>query len=431
MATLPTAQYWIRTDGNDANGGGYDSGISGAATNYCDQASPQATFTLLTLLTGTLTDTGSLGLFTAAMIGNAVNVPGQGYYWITARTNGNVVTVTPGTGATTSFTTQPGKVGGAFRNPYALANNGQTPATATPLVAGNTLNIRGSGSGSVGSPDYTQTSQASYPNGNTTDGYVSWTAYNATPYIKGDGLWFYNTNYHRMTGLYVTASSNTNGTLFLLNGELVLVNCTLDANNQSVSGVTTSGSTGLTLIGCDLLGSGSSSGSGVVTGDFGTSLKNCKVHGWGAWGIRETTNVASRTSNCAIYLNVSGGIQLDTIGGLASIVDGCTIDSNTGDGIEVTAIPTAVCILNNNITANGGYGINLSSGTTVRNDAGRLFIDYNNFGSGGTVNTSGAYHNISAGAHDLNVDPGYANAGAGQFTPSNAALIATAPITFA
>jgi hypothetical protein len=434
VATNASAQWWVRTDGADTNGGGYDAGISGAGTNYCDQAAAQASWTselTLTVTTNVLADTSAK--FTAAMVGNAVNVPGKGYYWIITYTDANHVVVQLGTGAATSFASQSGKVGGALRNPYALSSGGSVtaPGTTTALVAGNQINVRASGSGSVGSPDYTQTNFATYPAGNSTAGYVSWVAYNGVPYVKGNGLWMYSSNYQKLTGFYLTTSSNSNGGYGIIDGgcqNSVITNCTFDANNLGVCGI--GGAQSMKIIGCEFVGNGTPSLSGIIAASYATLIKNCKIHGWGAWGVSEnSTIVGVRIENCAIYNNVSGGVSLMTTGIVLSEVSGCTIDHNGGDGIQIatTAAAQWAVLLNNNITNNGGHGINVAgASSTATNDAAIGFADYNNV----WTNTSGNYGNLSAGAHDLSVDPGYTS-GSGAYTPTNAALIAAAPIGFA
>jgi hypothetical protein len=65
----------------------------------------------------------------------------------------------------------------------------------------------------------------------------------------------------------------------------------------------------------------------------------------------------------------------------------------------------------NNFTANGTYGISATSGQNLF----QAFIDANNYGTGGTANTSGARNNLTAGSNDLAVDPGYTNAGSNNF----------------
>lgn len=414
MATLPTAQFWIRTDGADTNGGGYDSGISGAATNYSDQAAAQVIFTVLTLTvtTNVLTDTGGLGLFTTLMIGNAINVPGKGYYFITAFTNSNVVTVSLGTGAATSFVAQPGKVGGALRNLYALSNGGTVaaPGTTTPLVAGNRNNFRASGSGSVGSPDYTQSGYAIYPAGNTTNGLIYWVAYNGTPYVKGDGLMFYNFTGHKFVGGYWTGTNaGGNGAVLGIFGQLTnctWVGCTVDGNNaNSGIGGTSAGVANCNVIGCTLVGGGSSSGIGYATFTYGCAIKDSSVSGWGgSGGIFDTAGV--QVSNCAIYSNTNIGVFFSsTASVVVGCVDGCTIDGNGSDGIKIASTSVAFWtrIINNNITNNTGAGINVAAGTATANTAAIAYEDYNNVWH----NTGGNYNGINAGAHDISVDPSY------------------------
>jgi hypothetical protein len=438
MATTATTQWWVRTDGNDANGGSYDSGIAGAATNYSDQASAQASWTsALTLAAGTLTDTGSSGLFTAAMIGNAVQVSGQGYYWITARTNGNVVTVTVGTGSATSFTTQSGKLGGAFRNPSNLSNGGTVsgPATPSALTAGNIINVR-SGGGSIGSPDYSQTGYGQYPAGDTTSGRITWLGYNGQPVISGNGLVFYSTILLTWDNICITSSGSSNA-IYGLIGQSVnpeVRNCLMHANNQTglyAFGTGGVGSAGLIAINTEFNGGGSSSADGLAPTNYSAIIKNCNVHGWGGWGINDQGSDGPRISSCAIWGNTAGGVNLNTTGAnnIVAEIEGCTIDANTGDGVAVPS--TAGCaytvILNNNITNNTGYGINVLAGTATANTQAIVYEGYNNIYN----NTSGQSHNLTLSSTDLNINPNYANAGAGHFTPANTGLIAAAPVGFA
>lgn len=67
-------------------------------------------------------------------------------------------------------------------------------------------------------------------------------------------------------------------------------------------------------------------------------------------------------------------------------------------------------IVNNQITGHGAYGLQVDGSNLLR-----LNEDYNNYGSGGTANASGAVSGITIGANSLQVDPGYANAAGGDF----------------
>lgn len=448
MATGATAQWWVRNDGNDANGGGYDSGLSGAATNYSDQASAQASWTGNGSTTGlsfngtaTVTDAGSTGLFTSAMIGNAIQISGKGYYWITAFTNSNTVTVALGTGATSSsFTGVSAKLGGAFRNPSNMSTGGSgsiSPTSATALAPGNTINIRASGSGSVGSPDYTQSGYALYPAGDTTSGYVAWVPYNGTPYLSGNGLTIYSTNFHKFSGIYFTTSSNSLGSLFgmIFAPNAVFIGCTIDANNQAIGGLggSSNDETSSLIIDCEIKGGGTTSLNGINAGVNAVMVKNCKIHGWGGWGVVETeTSSGVRLISSAVYGNggggSGGGVSLETTATVYSVVDGCTIDSNTGPGIKIASTAAAgwAELVNNNLTNNSTYGIDVASGSAATNTQTIGYEDYNNVHG----NTTASYHNLNAGAHDISLDPGYASAGSGDFTPSNASTKAAAPIGF-
>ena len=95
-----------------------------------------------------------------------------------------------------------------------------------------------------------------------------------------------------------------------------------------------------------------------------------------------------------------------------------TIHNNTLDGIEVSDIdPVETLVITNcNITGNGAYGLDVTVSTQAVVDTMVALVDYNNFGTGGTANTSGARNGISAGANDIAADPGYASAGTGDFS---------------
>jgi hypothetical protein len=124
---------------------------------------------------------------------------------------------------------------------------------------------------------------------------------------------------------------------------------------------------------------------------------------------------ASPTSivNSLIVGNAGDGINVLTSTGAmpVSVVD-CTIHGNA-NGITFTNVTTiSATIMNCNITGNSAAGINAAPGQI---NQPLSTVDYNNFGSGATANGA-AYKNITAGAHDLAVDPGYVNAGANNFT---------------
>ena len=140
------AAEWFNT-----NGGGYDPGISGAATDYSQQNSAQASGTHGTT-TGTTTFTDATALaFTSAMVGNAIYITGTGqttgWYFVTAYSSSSVVTLdrSPGTGTLATW-----HLGGGWADFTNLVSTG-------PLVAGNTVYALGSGTPNPASYTYDYT----------------------------------------------------------------------------------------------------------------------------------------------------------------------------------------------------------------------------------------------------------------------------------
>lgn len=433
MATQATAVWRLRVGGNAANGAGYDPGISGAGTNYSTQDSPQLSLADIAC-SNTTTVTSATGGFTAAMIGNAIKISGggatTGYYWITARASSTSITVdrTPGTvsGGT-------GKVGGACRLPSTLG---------TAVVAGNTVYILGSAGNASSYPtsslDYTETGFFTPTSGDTTNGWVRWAADPAGPMptLASNGLYFYAMDRNRFEGLYLTASSNSNASLGIIKGGQVgVVGCVLNLANQAgLIGIVAGG--GGLIVGTEVYGGTasptSSSGSyGISPGTYNTTIEGCDIHHCRDDGINMAGGgfaTGTRVLSCLIRANAGNGIATaDTSATIPSRFAGNTIDGNAGHGIAITGT-AGICSVSamNNIISNhtgaGKYGISVSDGSTAANDRRKNLCDYNNL-----FNNTSNYNNISAGAHDLSVDPQYVNAAGGDFTPGNSALQAGFP----
>src|SRR5271170_4168055 len=140
MAVNATAIWRVRPSGSNTNGGGYDPGISGAATDYSQQNTAQATGTLGTA-SGTATFTDAGGAFTSAMVGNALWIAsGAGftvgaYFIVTFNSSTSVVLDrSPGTGTVAHWA-----LGGGWADFW---TNG---ASTGPAVGGNFIYILGSG----------------------------------------------------------------------------------------------------------------------------------------------------------------------------------------------------------------------------------------------------------------------------------------------
>jgi len=143
---------------------------------------------------------------------------------------------------------------------------------------------------------------------------------------------------------------------------------------------------------------------------------NCFIHDNGGGGVDchfipdEGTYVIR---DCIITDNTGYGIfvfdSADNIGNVN--ITECTIHNNSSDGINIAGEynVSGLVITNNQITKNGGYGVNLGDSAAL-NDSLVALVDHNNTGTGALANTSGAYNNLTAGANDQQLDPSYTNA---------------------
>lgn len=202
-----------------------------------------------------------------------------------------------------------------------------------------------------------------------------------------------------------------------------------DATNSLQIGVRIgSGTCVCALVDCEVK---NCAGDGIAntTGTAGNhTLDGCNIHGNGGCGFNNTTNTSSVTiQNSTIYGNASDGVALTGTVTAAQITDN-VIDGNGGNGVNLGAnVHSQLVLYNNNITGNSLYGATSTAGAM---DACKSFVDYNCFGSGsaadGPANTSGAYQNLTAGAHDkVGVSPNYAGRGSSppNFTNSSASNV--------
>ncbi len=164
------------------------------------------------------------------------------------------------------------------------------------------------------------------------------------------------------------------------NCAIQLVNCLIDSTNSGL--FTDTNYTNVTLVNCWV----KNCAAGISFGDpdirFGVlTLIGCLFTGITGYAV-------SVTCPRVLVLN-------------------CTFDNNTGDGLALSGDAQLQCVVyNNNFTRNGGYGINADAGFQ------QAWLEAsNNFGTGALANTSGAIHNVTQNASDVNVDPGYVNSG--------------------
>lgn len=420
---LSNATVWeVRpTVGSDTNGGGYVSG----GTDYSQQDSPQLSVTDLACTTGSTTITSTTGGFTAAMVGNLINISSGtnfsfGFYQITSFTNGNTVVVdrTPAPSGNGSGGTA--KVGGA------LATLGSIISAVGAFLGGNTAWVKATGNHTV-----TTTISVTVA-GSTTLGRTTVRGYGTT---RGDG-----------TRATVTCATNSVA-LFTLNAANFFLLKDLNLTHTAATrgdGVTTVTAVStdvrfenLAIDGCAVGLNGTTRFTGFAA--TGCEIKNCTSHGIQADGGGEVCVV----SGCYIHDNAASGVTCSNTSKyvlLSNVIEsnggrgfydsattrtqlhqfyGNTFYNNTNSGIEIAATTGSATIglVNNVFASNGAFGVKVDDGTT-ETDARFLLQRKNAFYS----NTSGQRSGSSAAPDDitLSADP-FTNAAAGDFSLNNTA----------
>src|SRR3990167_2615932 len=376
---LPATTVWeVRTDGNDANGGGFVTGASG--TDRSQQAAAQIAYTDL-VIGGTTTEVTSAAFpFSAAEVGNILNVTGgtgftTGWYQVVSVAAG-VATMdrSVGTGGSTGGT---GNLGGAFLT-IAQGLTLSTVAGMMVYVRGGTYNITTALSpASLGGAYRTRLVGYATTRGDLGQPIISVTAAidGLTP---GLGWTFENLELDGTSvGLRGVNPTTVHGTL---------VNCHI---HHFVQYGLSASYEYWSLIRCEVDHNNNSDGVAVFTTG------------------RVTGNVIANNGGHGLIYNY-GGLILNNI-----------LYGNGGDGIRATQsysfnIGAGVCE-NNILFNNGGYGINQP---TAQTHADYPWIDYNAFYN----NTSGARQNVNASPHDVTLtgDP-FTNAAGDDFTLNNTA----------
>jgi hypothetical protein len=401
--------------------------LNGSTTMLSNSgASATATLTSATIVSG------------VNLIGNTFKITGgtnftAGTYVVTS-----VVAGVSGTGTVTfnaSVTTGAGTAAtGAMGGSKALPSQ-----TSAIEVAGNTLFIFGVLGNAASYPttvDYTESGFINPPSGTTAAGPIRWMQdpFGPMPTIQSNGLACGTLVYRFYEYLYFTANGNSNGNFGILGGlsnNAGVSYCIFFLQDRAGLGaISITGSA--SVFGCD------------ITGSTGTpSAQSANSFGISATGnyIIIGNRIRNVRDNGIINTSIGGTISFNTIYGckndsinlsasnfnVSTSVSNNTIDSGSGHGITIVgtgAIEYQSEIYNNIISNHLGTSknaINIASGTLAFNNNGSFFIDYNCL-----YNNTGNYGNISAGRHDITVNPGYSSAGV-DFTPTNSALQAGFP----
>lgn len=366
-----TTTWEVRTGGNDANGAGYDSSVSGG-TDYSQQDSPQVTFDGSTI-TATTSGTSAVITITGYTVsnndkGNIVKVSGgtnftTGYYCVTAvNTGSNTWTLdrNVSSGAGSAMT---GRMGGA-----ALTIN---QITNTAAVARNFVYVK-AGSG------YTITATITIPNSMP----LRIIGYTTT---RGDGgtvTVTCNTNSVSMVTIGITSAQSayrwenftfqhtatTRGIGFTQNGafadfgQLQLINCTIDGCTEGI-GSGLNDWTEVILYNCVIK---NCSTAGIQTSVKQTVCIDCFFKG-NADGVHLNNNRTDSYSTifflrCIFASNTGNGFKSTSQPSFANyFFESCVFYNNTTDGIwiDVSGVTIMARVRNSIFMSNGGYGINI------------------------------------------------------------------------
>ena len=413
MAITATTEWDVRTTGNDANGGGFDTASSG--TDYSQQDTAQITYSDL-VIGGTNTQlTSAASPFGATHVGNVVNVTGGtgftvGRYQVLS-VAGVVATMDRAVG-TASSTAGAGKLGGGLLIPLTAMN-----AAADK----NTVWIK--------SGTYTQAAPA-FANNAAIVTWLNITGYGSAHNDMG-------------TKPLLTTATNSVDLLRMSLGSSAVVDFTnLSLSNTAVTrgqGIQQySGGGGMTLLinHCILDGFVN-----AVNGD------NLGAHGFwiavtiGDSEIKNSTSVALVLNTgrnvllAANYIHNNSGDAIDNalvatlVGNIIANNSGYgfapnqsgvyflrnnTFASNTLSGVAFATTGSGQFVVQNNIFyGNGAYGIT-SSGII-----GNSILNTNNaYGA----NTSGARNNFPVGTSDITLTANpFTNAAAGDYSLNSTA----------
>jgi hypothetical protein len=433
MAVLAYSIWRVRPSGNNANGAGYDGTTYPGGTDYSQQSAAQATGTNGAGSASTTFTDATANAFTSQMVGNAINISGQGTYFVTTFTSSSQVVVDRALG---TFSGASWKLGGAW------ADFWTNTTSSGPVVGGNTIYILGGASPSTGSPDYT--ASAFTPVTGTVSsggGLVRFIADPNTPANNGfDGRVLISTAGALVSGtvgglvfqnlwFFATAASVA-GIITMTGGEpSYFINCVADqngydislGNNPSLATGSQSGTGGAgKFILCEVFSSTAKRTTnakfGIGSAHYGIEALYCNIHDCIGPGIA-AYDAYCHVAWCISANNGGNGIAFSYTSTQTDVhhngCEYCTIDGNGGDGINMDSASMLGlahvynCIISNH-TGSGKYGFNVATGSATANEFLRTFTDYNSY-----YGNTNDLNNLNIGTHSTT---GGSNPYAGQST---------------
>ena len=391
MAGIATTVWEFRASGgNSANGGGFDTASGG--TDYSNQNSAQATWAdSLSSLGSDLTDDMMEGLFTAAMVGNYINIDGSSWFRITAFSDEDNVTCDRDLG---SLLGSSGKVGGALD----ILTDAFLDDTNS-LIPGNTIHIKNDGTMTTAAINVAN-------DGNTTD-YITISGYNTSrgdvpkgssrPTIALGGNLFRVDDYWRIENLIFTTTSSS-GVDWAGQGFGINLKCTNSSGSAGRAALTLEGGAApdnSALISCEGI---STNGNAVSSVKYCTVL-NCYLHD-STNGVNIGGSDNAIIANCIIDTCTSG-ITTNASSFRHTIINNVIYNCTTG--VNVGATSSGSVVVSNILDAN-------TTGVSISAQQNGWYMDYNVWDNSTDVT------NISKGANAVTGDPGLTDPANGDFT---------------
>lgn len=381
---------------SDSNGGGFSVANKGATGTDHSLAAPTTfTSTLSAVGTTTLTDSGAG--FNNTMLGNVINISGQGLYCITAYLTTSTVTVDRALG---TFATTTGVLGGAFLTykfgveSLATSNKLYVKYSATPYSPATSVTLAVSGSTSAGENRVVVTGY------DTTRTLYNTDANRPTVAAAADSINFFvgtGKNYYVVRNIIFDGNTHASVVGIVGNGSNSFVeNCRFTRVSNPYSGATSP------IQNCEF-----DHNTGSISSQC--MLSRCYFHD----NTGTCCGAITWAASYCIFANNSGA-STDAIGGGLRDLIGCTFYNNGRHGVTSMQGGNQVRMSDCLFVSNGGYGVNVGTDS----DGGIIINNCAFYG-----NTSGDVS--SSGGRKINCvtltgDP-FTNAAAGDFSLNNAA----------
>jgi parallel beta helix pectate lyase-like protein len=412
MAFAASSDWYVRSDGASANGGGFDRAASG--TNYANQASAQTTYTDLVIDGADNTKITSAAFpFTSLHPGNVINITsGTGFTVQRAQVvsvSGVIATMDKAMG-TVGSTGGNGRLGGALDS-VALAE--------TVAVAGNKVWIKGSlnvGTAILANVAGTELLPIVWEGYGTTPGDGEQATLLATGTLAGSPIMRWAASYHIVKNL-TADGADLALTGFRAQSPVVWFdNC--HATRCTTVGLNfTSAAPRCRAVRCKatLCGAALANQAGFLSDGAGTLFRQCVARDNLESGIFTTATAV--IEHCLIHDNDLWGIFLGPSSSNGAVIANNTIRGNTLSGIVFngTNALDATYVVNNLLASNGEYGISSESSSPDYSLVTELSVAFEN--NAYYNNTLGERNRLPAGVGDitLTADP-FIDAAADDFT---------------